>query len=111
MGYGLFSFGNHRDLEPDSEPHQAIVSTMKLWIYSALSLSMCSAKAAPAPDTQELSVKNYRAWMNYIRPSGDELKWRKIAWRNKLMPAVDEARKLNRPVLLWAMNGNPCGET
>jgi len=74
-------------------------------------MSVISANAAPAPSSQELSLKNYRAWMEYIRPTGDDLKWREIAWRNKLMPAVEEAKKLDRPVLLWAMNGNPCGET
>ncbi len=64
-----------------------------------------------APATQELTAANYREWMEHVRPSDEETKWRNIAWRNKLMPAVAEARKLNRPVLLWAMNGNPCGET
>lgn len=64
-----------------------------------------------APDSQELTGANYREWMKYIRPTEDESQWQKISWRNKLMPAVEEARRLNRPVLLWAMNGNPCGET
>ena len=67
--------------------------------------------ASSAPATQELTGANYREWMKHIRPSAEEGKWREISWRNKLMPAVNEAQKLNRPVLLWAMNGNPCGET
>ncbi|BDS08166.1 hypothetical protein NT6N_32060 [Oceaniferula spumae] len=84
---------------------------MKSLISLAFLMSVLGGHAAPAPASQELSLKNYREWMQHIRPSGDELKWREIAWRNKLMPAVEEAKKLDRPILLWAMNGNPCGET
>jgi hypothetical protein len=64
-----------------------------------------------APTKTEPTVSNYREWIEYIRPTESEGKWRAIAWRNKLMPAVEEAKKLDRPILLWAMNGNPCGET
>lgn len=71
----------------------------------------CLGAVAAAPASQELTATNYREWMNYIRPSEDETSWQKIAWRNRLMPAVEEAKRLNRPILLWAMNGNPCGET
>jgi hypothetical protein len=71
---------------------------------------MTSSFAAP-PKSTELTANNYREWIEYIRPSGDESKWQEIAWRNKMMPAVEEAKKLDRPILLWAMNGNPCGET
>ncbi|MFT5632970.1 MAG: hypothetical protein ACI9SQ_000678 [Rubritalea sp.] len=74
------------------------------------SLGMTSCFAAP-PKSTELTANNYREWIEYIRPSGDEVKWQDIAWRNKMMPAVKEAKKLDRPILLWAMNGNPCGET
>ena len=84
---------------------------MKTLLYASLCISTLVANAAPAPESQEIGLKNYRAWMKYIRPSGDELKWREIAWRNNLMPAIEEAKRLDRPVLLWTMNGNPCGET
>ena len=72
---------------------------------------LASSSLIAAPDQNELTAANYQEWINYIRPSESEEKWRKIAWRNKLMPAVEEAKKLDRPILLWAMNGNPCGET
>ncbi len=73
-------------------------------------LTVGSGYTAP-PNSTEPKSTNYREWIEYIRPSADEEKWRAIAWRNKLMPAVEEAKKLDRPILLWAMNGNPCGET
>ena len=71
---------------------------------------MTSGFAAP-PKSIEPTVNNYREWIDYIRPSDSEEKWQAIAWRNNLMPAVEEAKKLDRPILLWTMNGNPCGET
>ena len=74
------------------------------------SLAITASFAAP-PKNIEITVANYRDWIEYIRPSDGEEKWRAIAWRNKLMPAVEEAKKLDRPILLWTMNGNPCGET
>lgn len=53
----------------------------------------------------------FRELAGAVRPEAGESKWEDIAWRNGFIAAVEEARRLNRPVLLWAMNGNPCGET
>ena len=39
------------------------------------------------------------------------LAWRGVRWHRHLDEAADEARHLGRPILLWAMNGHPCGET
>ncbi|MFK7910440.1 MAG: hypothetical protein AB8F34_07530 [Akkermansiaceae bacterium] len=81
-----------------------------LQILLLTSLTVTTGFGAP-PNSTEPTGANYREWVEYIRPSADEEKWRAIAWRNKMMPAVEEAKKLDRPILLWAMNGNPCGET
>lgn len=66
---------------------------------------------ASLPENTQPTAENYQQWIKYIRSTEKENNWQTIAWRNRLMPAVKEAKKLNRPVLLWAMNGNPCGET
>ena len=62
----------------------------------------------PAP---ELTDDNYRHWLAFIRPAEEELKWRKVRWHRSLSEAAAEARQLERPILLWTMNGHPCGET
>ena len=62
----------------------------------------------PAP---ELTEANYRRWLEFIRPTEEELKWRQVRWHKSLSEAAAEARKLERPILLWTMNGHPCGET
>ncbi len=64
-----------------------------------------------APSSTTPTLDNFREWVSYIRPEGDEDAWREIPWRNNFIPAVEEAKALDRPILLWAMNGNPCGET
>ena len=59
-----------------------------------------------------LTDENLERWMTYVRPTQEELAWRtKIRWHTSLGTAAREARELNRPILLWTMNGNPCGET
>ena len=62
----------------------------------------------PAP---QLTDQNYIQWLTFIRPSEQELKWRDIRWHSQLSEAAVEARRLQRPILLWTMNGHPCGET
>ena len=44
-----------------------------------------------------------------IRPSADELRWAEIPWRTDLWEGCREAAVAERPVFLWAMNGNPLG--
>ena len=55
--------------------------------------------------------ENLDQWITFIRPTEEDLKWRDIRWHNNLATAQEEARRLQRPILLWTMNGNPCGET
>ena len=62
----------------------------------------------PAP---ELTDDNFRDWLAFVRPTAEELSWRQVRWHPSLSVAAAEARKLERPILLWTMNGHPCGET
>ncbi len=59
----------------------------------------------------ELTSANLDEWIRFIRPSAQELGWRGVRWHRSLSEAAKEAEKLQRPILLWAMNGHPCGET
>lgn len=73
--------------------------------------ALTSAVAAQAPRSQTPGPDNLEDWVEFIRPSDDELAWERVGWRNALWPAVEEARELGRPILLWAMNGHPLGCT
>ncbi|MDA7877023.1 hypothetical protein N9A89_03035, partial [Akkermansiaceae bacterium] len=59
----------------------------------------------------EITDANLDRWIEFVRPSAEELGWRQIRWHRSLSEAAEEARRLERPILLWAMNGHPCGET
>lgn len=62
----------------------------------------------PAP---QIDASNLERWMKFVEPTSEELSWMNVRWHQSLAPAVAEAKQLNRPVLLWTMNGHPCGET
>lgn len=58
-----------------------------------------------------LTDANFQQWSDYLWPTDEDLKWQKIRWHKSLSIAAKEAKELNRPILLWTMNGHPCGET
>lgn len=62
----------------------------------------------PAP---ELTDENLEHWSTFIWPNSEDLSWQGVRWHPHLDEAAQEAKALGRPVLLWAMNGHPCGET
>ena len=68
-------------------------------------------EAAPHWQVPEITDANLDRWIEFVRPSAEELGWRQIRWHRSLSEAAEEARRLERPILLWAMNGHPCGET
>lgn len=46
-----------------------------------------------------------------VVPAPDDLGWNAIPWRVSYAEGVLDADRLDRPVLLWAMNGHPLGCT
>ncbi|MDI9639437.1 hypothetical protein QPK87_18980 [Kamptonema cortianum] len=54
---------------------------------------------------------NFESLAAMIRPTDKEQSFREIGWRNKFWPAVQEAKRLGRPILFWTMNGHPLGCT
>lgn len=81
-----------------------------LWLGGSLCLGAGLASAAQW-DAPEITEANLGKWLAFIRPSEAELAWKKVRWHGELEEAAAEAKKLQRPVLLWTMNGHPCGET
>ena len=60
---------------------------------------------------QELKDESFDTCYSYILPKESELAWRTIGWRGTLGEAWLEAQQKDMPILLWAMNGHPCGCT
>lgn len=59
-------------------------------------------QVVPAPDAQNLA-----RWREYLSPSKEELAWQQVPWRASFWSGVVAAQELDKPVLLWAMNGHP----
>jgi len=68
-------------------------------------------RAGEAGDPPALTPETCAAVRDLILPTAEEERWREIPWRASLLEAAREARRLERPVLLWAMNGHPLGCT
>lgn len=56
-----------------------------------------------------LSADRFSAFMEYVKPKPQELRWTEIRWRTDLRAARVEAARQNKPIFLWAMNGDPLG--
>lgn len=73
-------------------------------------VSIIAIALAPlqAPD---VSDSNYSSLKSMLSPPAEEFAWRQIPWRPTLWEAVLDARRDDKPILLWAMNGHPLGCT
>jgi hypothetical protein len=49
--------------------------------------------------------------LSFIRPHPDELAWQAIPMQTSIPEALGIARREDKPLLLWAMNGNPLALT
>ena len=79
---------------------------MRSMLVAVLSLVL-----APAPLAQDPGDDAFQKQLAAIVPGEEELAWRSIPWRAEFRTALIEADKLGKPVLLWAMNGHPLGQT
>ena len=61
---------------------------------------------APAAQPAETALEKRIA---AVLPTQEEDRWLEIPWRTNIGDAIAEARRSNKPVLLWVMNGNPLG--
>jgi hypothetical protein len=56
-----------------------------------------------------LNPETFRAFLTHIKSRPDELRWAGIPWETDLWEARLKAAAVNRPMFIWAMNGNPLG--
>ena len=56
-------------------------------------------------------TETFASRFELVLPRAAEQRWRAVGWETNLMAARAEAQRLNRPVFLWIMVGNPQGCT
>ncbi len=88
---------------------------MRMIAVALVRLVGTSASPASAEDkitrSTKLTERNYPDIHKAILHRPSEEKWKEIPWRPNLAGAMEEARERDKPVLLWVMNGHPCGMT
>ena len=84
---------------------------MRTFTHLLLGLATVATVALAQGKAPTPGPKNFERWLRFIRPADHELAYERIGWRNRFWPAVEEARELGRPILLWTMNGHPLGCT
>lgn len=57
----------------------------------------------------KISPEKFDELFAYIKPKDSELKWTEIEWEPDLWKGRQKAAELNKPIFIWAMNGNPLG--
>lgn len=62
-----------------------------------------------APRATPIDPASFRHTLAFIAPEPDELKWASIPWQTDLWQARQLAAAQNKPIFMWAMNGNPLG--
>ena len=73
--------------------------------------SASAASAGSAGDLNKLTEKSYPAILSSLVKLPVDTHWREVPWRPSFTEAIIEARKADKPILLWIMNGHPCGMT
>ncbi len=63
--------------------------------------------AAPALPT--LDASTLPDLVARIRPRPGEERWLEVPWQTRLWSGLEQARRAEKPLFLWAMNGNPLG--
>ena len=78
---------------------------MTLWLQAVAALALAAGQDGPEGMTWERTAQV----REHVLPSAEESRWLDIPWRSRLWDAVEEARRVGKPILLWAMNGHPLG--
>jgi hypothetical protein len=55
----------------------------------------------------DLTDETYAEWRDHILPSPEDLAWQDTPWRTSFWAAVAEGQRVEKPLLLYAMNGHP----
>ncbi|MAE20210.1 hypothetical protein CMK12_14990 [Candidatus Poribacteria bacterium] len=65
------------------------------------------ARSQPPLTSVPADAQQFDKLHTFIKPKIDELRWTEIPWEIDLGHARQKAALKNRPLFIWAMNGNP----
>ncbi len=79
-------------------------------LFVANSTCMVDAQDKISRDTK-LTEATYSAVFKALQKPPVKTYWKTIPWHPSFGEAIKVARKEDKPILLWSMNGHPCGMT
>lgn len=62
----------------------------------------------PAIAQAQIPEAEFQTLHRKLQPPKNEL-WRSIPWEISILEACQRAEQERKPLLMWVMNGNPCG--
>lgn len=74
-------------------------------MVAAAALALMPLQAPPAT----LSAETFDQVFSYAAPKGQDLAFQQIDWHTSLFSAVNEARQIDKPILMWLYFGDPRG--
>ena len=86
------------------------MTAIGLLVYAGFSVLSALAQQKVSRSTP-LTEKSFQGIAEAIRLKPSEDGWSAVPWRPDLGTAIQEARDKDMPILLWMMNGHPCGMT
>jgi len=78
-----------------------------LFTFYGLTASVAQNVKADIP----INSENIANWKKGILPSKQESKFLELPWLQTFADGIREADRLEKPLLLWTMNGHPMGCT
>lgn len=79
----------------------------RLVLAGILAVTAFGGRAEAEGQAAAMTVTTFERAVSELRTTDDT--WRRIAWRTCLSGAAREAREQGRPILLWALGGDPAG--
>jgi hypothetical protein len=81
------------------------MSTLRMLLLSLSPVALMG----DATIAQHLHDRSFAVWREYILPKPKELVYAQIDWKLSFWEGVVAAQQQDKPILLYAMTGHPCG--
>lgn len=78
-------------------------------LLCSFSRAQTSTEVVSAFDAGFKTRQQFETVNKFILPSAEDEKWRQVPWVPGLWEGIQAAEKANKPMFIWAMNGDPLG--
>lgn len=87
-------------------------------IAASISFLLCGGSVTQAQSKTDVinafdagfkTRQQFDSVFKFVLPSAEDEKWRQVPWVPGLWEGIQAAEKANKPMFIWAMNGDPLG--